>query len=275
MRIRLLGLVAGIILSVSVFSSVAWSQANQGGAGAAARQGAAKPASAPAPVRDLTGVWAGPVGANCCAAPPMTELGQKLFAANHTLIGRAGVAAGLSNDPSQKCDPSGMPLAVVWNARGMQFIQAPTKMVQMYQYQKTWREIWTDGRPLPKNAGGDEVNAPDPRYYGYSVGHWEDDYNFVVDTVGMDDRTWVDHVGHPHSNVLKVQEKYTRMDHDTMQNVVTIDDPKIYTKPYVATTVLWHWNPKQEFEEQLCIPSDAQAYMEFIADPAAAAGPKK
>jgi hypothetical protein len=205
----------------------------------------------------------------------MTELGQKLFTANQALGGRAAVAAGLSNDPSQKCDPSGMPLAVVWNARGMQFVQAPTKMVQMYQYQKTWREIWTDGRALPKNAGSDEANAPDPRYYGYSVGHWQDDYTFVVDTVGIDDRTWVDHVGHPHSSELKVQEKYTRMDHDNMQNVVSIDDPKIYTKPYVATTVLWHWNPKQEFEEQLCIPSDAQAYMEFIADPAAAAAPKK
>src|ERR1700681_475464 len=99
MRIRLLGLAAGMILSAGVFSSVAWSQANQGGAGAAARQGAAKPASAPAPVRDLTGVWAGPVGANCCAAPPMTELGQNLFTANHTPSGRAGGARGLSNDP--------------------------------------------------------------------------------------------------------------------------------------------------------------------------------
>ena len=85
MRIRLLGLVAGMILSAGAFSSVAWAQANQGGAGAAARQGAAKPAPAPAPVRDLTGVWNGPVNAGCCAAPPMTELGQKLFSANAAL----------------------------------------------------------------------------------------------------------------------------------------------------------------------------------------------
>ena len=56
-----------------------------------------------------------------------------------------------------------------------------------------------------------------------------------------------------------MQEKYTRTDHDNMQNVVSIDDPKIYTKPYVATTVLWHWNPKQEFEEQLCVPEQPPA----------------
>jgi hypothetical protein len=273
MRNRLACLAVALIAAV-VISPGAFAQANS------AAQSKPSKESAPAPARDLNGVWAGPVQARMNTTPPMTELGQKLFSANEALGGVSQskidiVSAGVSNDPSQKCDPSGMPLAVVWNARGMQFIQAPTKLVQLYQYQKTWREIWTDGRALPKNAGSDEVNAPDPRYYGYSVGHWQDDYTFVVDTVGIDDRTWVDHVGHPHSNVLKVQEKYTRMDHDNMQNVVTIDDPKIYTKPYVATTVLWHWNPKQEFEEQLCIPSDAQAYMEFIADPAAGAGPKK
>ena len=270
MRIRLTGLVAGIVLLAGVFSSGAWAQANQGGAGTEAGQRAAKSAPAPAPVRDLNGVWAGPIGAGCCRAPAMTELGQKLFSANQALNGRGAVAAGASNDPAGKCDPSGLPLAVVWNARGMQFVQAPTKMVQLYQYQKTWREIWTDGRALPKNAGSDQANAPDPRYYGYSIGHWEDDYTFVVDTAGMDDRTWVDHLGHPHSAELKMQEKYTRMDHDNMQNVVSLDDPKIYTKPYVETTALWSWNPKQEFEEQLCIPSDAQAYLDVIANPAAA-----
>ena len=66
----------------------------------------------------------------------MTELGQKLFSANEALGGVSQtkidiVSAGVSNDPAQKCDPSGMPLTVVWNLRGMQFIQAPTKMVQI------------------------------------------------------------------------------------------------------------------------------------------------
>lgn len=269
MRIRSSALMTAMICGLAL-SSAAMAQANQAGAAKAP-----KAASAPAPARDISGVWAGPVQARMNATPPMTELGQKLFAANSALGGVSQtrvdiVAAGVSNDPAEKCDPSGIPLAVDWNLRGMQFIQAPTKMVQLYQYQKTWREIWTDGRPLPQGAGSDAVNAPDPRYYGYSVGHWEDDHNFVVETVGMDDRTWVDHVGHPHSTDLRVTEKYTRADHDNMQNVITIDDPKIYTKPYVATTVLWHWNPKQEFEEQLCIPSDAEAYLDVIANPAAA-----
>jgi hypothetical protein len=276
MRIRFSGLIVTAILGLALSSAVA-AQPNQGAAGATNKQVAAKPG--PAPVRDLSGVWNGPVQAKMNTTPPLTALGQKLFGANQALGGISQskideVAAGISNDPAEKCDPSGLPLAVDWNLRGMQFIQTPTKMVQMYQYQKTWREIWTDGRPLPKDAGGTDLNAPDPRYYGYSIGRWDGNYTFVVDTVGMDERTWIDHLGHPHSSELKMQEKYTRMDHDNMQNAISIDDPKIYAKPYVATTVPWQWDPKQEFEEQLCIPSDAEAYLDVIAKPAAAA-PKK
>ena len=99
---------------------------------------------------------------------------------------------------------------VLWQIRGMQFIQAPNKMVQLFQYQRAWREIWTDGRELPKDAGGDDPGAPDPRYFGYSVGHWDGDYTFVVNSTGMDERTWIDHVGHPHSDQLRVEERYTR-----------------------------------------------------------------
>jgi hypothetical protein len=242
--------------------------------------GQAQSKAAPAPVRDVNGVWAGPVQARLNTTPPMTAWGEQQFEANKALGGVSVskiniVAAGVSTDPAQKCDPAGIPLAVDWQLRGMQFIQAPTKMVQLFQYQRAWREIWTDGRALPKGAGSDAVDAPDPRYYGYSIGHWDGDYTFVVNTVGMDDRTWLDHVGHPHSAELKVEERYTRTDHDTIQNVVNIDDPKTFTKPYVATTVVFHWNPKQEFEEQLCIPSDAQAYMDAIAGPAAAASKSK
>jgi hypothetical protein len=109
--------------------------------------------------------------------PSHRNLGGTLFVFQHAALGawqrRGGRRGGAFRDPAQKCDPSGLRLAVLWNAR--EFIQAPTKMVQMYQYQKIWREIWTDGRPPPKNAGSDEANAPDPRYYGYSVGHRQDD----------------------------------------------------------------------------------------------------
>ena len=267
MRIRCSALIMAAICAV-VFSSAALAQANQAGAAKGA-----KAAPGPAPARDISGVWAGPVQARMNTTPPMTELGQKLFAANSALGGVSQskidiVAAGVSNDPAEKCDPSGIPLAVVWNLRGMQFIQAPTKMVQLYQYQKMWREIWTDGRALPKNAGTDAIDAPDPRYYGYSIGHWQDDNTFVVETNDTDADTWLDNNGDPHSNELKVTEAYHRPDHDHMLITVNIDDPKAYTQPFVLGTVDYTWNEKQEFEEQLCIPSDAQAYMSFIAGPA-------
>jgi len=141
-------------------------------------------------------------------------------------------------------------------------------MWEMFQYQKTWREIWTDGRALPKDVGGRSADSPDPRFYGYSVGHWNDDDTFVVDTVGTDDRTWLDHPGHPHSVDMHVLETYTRKDHNDITVSVTIDDPKIYTKSFMITQYNLRWIPKQEFEEQLCIPSQILEYDKLLATPA-------
>jgi hypothetical protein len=223
--------------------------------------------SAPAPRRDISGVWLHSAGAGgrVNKPAPMTAWGQAQFSTHKT---DGGGLVAESTDPMVKCDPLGAPRNVVWEIRGIQFVQAPTKMVELFQYQKVWREIWTDGRALPKNAGSDEPGAPDPRYYGYSVGHWDGDSTFVVNTVGTDDRTWLDNAGDPHSSELSVEERYNRPNHDNLQVTVKVDDPKAYTQPWVVGTVDYTWNPKQEFEEQLCIPSDAQAYMDAIANPA-------
>ena len=97
-------------------------------------------------------------------------------------------------------------------------------------FEKRWRVIWTDGRALPTN--------PDPRWYGYSVGRWIDDYTFVVQTVGTDDRTWVDNAGNPHSNTLRTEERYHRVDQQAMELTVTLDDPIVYTKPWTAVDKL-------------------------------------
>ena len=91
----------------------------------------------------------------------------------------------------------------------------------LYMFEKRWRTVWTDGRQLPKD--------PDPRWYGYSVGKWEDDYTFVVNSNGTDERTWLDNAGNPHSNEMKVEERYHRVNMNTMELTVTIDDPKAYT----------------------------------------------
>ena len=127
----------------------------------------------------------------------------------------------------------------------------PGRMLELFQYNRVWREIWTDGRELPKNVGGRAADAPDPRWYGYSVGQWDGDYSFVVDTVGSDDRSWLDTAGHPHSVDMRVQERYTRLNHNTLEMTITIDDPKAYTKPFVITTSQFKWIPNQELREEI------------------------
>jgi hypothetical protein len=123
-----------------------------------------------------------------------------------------------------------------------------------------------DGRELPKNVGA--KGGPDPTWYGYSVGHWDGDYTLVVETAGTDDRSWIDRRGYPHSVDMRAVERYTRVDHNTLELTLTIDDPKIYTKPFVAATNRFKWIPNQEDEEQMCVPSEAIEYMKVIGVPA-------
>ena len=110
--------------------------------------------------------------------------------------------------------------------------------------------------------------GPDTTWYGYSVGHWDGDYTLVVSTTGLDDKTWIDRRGYPHSVDLRVEERYTRLDHDTLELTLTIDDPKIYTKPFVIAKNRFKWIPNQEDEEQFCVPSEMIDYIKIIALPA-------
>jgi hypothetical protein len=229
-----------------------------------------KTPSGPAPVKDINGVWIGSPLPRLSPPPPMTPQGQEAFNQNKSFQGRNPVPVAESNDPMLHCDPLGFPRDVLFETRGIKFVQIPKETLQLFQYQRIWREIWTDGRALPTGVGGDAVDAPDPRYYGYSVGHWDDDTTFVVNTIGMDPRAWVDEFGHPKSADAKVEESYHRVDHDTLEYTVTVDDPKMYTKPFQAIAFDLKWNPKEEFEEQLCIPTDMEEYMKTIANPAGA-----
>lgn len=144
----------------------------------------------------------------------------------------------------------------------------PDRIVVLYQFQQAWREIWMEGRELPQNAGAAEKGAPDPRYFGYSVGHWESDNALVVNTTGLDDRTWLDRDGHPHTVEARVQERFTRVDHNNLELTITVDDPKIYTQPFSLGTVYFKWIPNQIFNEMLCIPSETVEYLKSVGDPA-------
>ena len=225
-------------------------------------------AQEPAPIRELTGVWESG-GANFDAQFPemseMTERGREQFEGNRPFSGPRAGAVAESNDPFRVCDPLGFPRNVVYELRGTAFAQMPDRVVMLMQYMRHWREIWTDGRALPTNVGTYEDGAPDPRYNGYSVGRWEDDYTFVVNSTGFHEDIWADEQGHPISTNAQVEERYHRVDHDTLEVTVTINDPMNYTEPFVTITETLNWDEDQEFEEQLCIPSQALEYIRTFA----------
>jgi hypothetical protein len=226
--------------------------------------------SAPAPKRDLNGAWTGPVGF-VGHFPAYTPLGAERAKLNKS---EPVYHLANTNDPLMTCDPLGFPRNIINETRGMRFAQLPDRMIILSQYQRVWREIWMDGRELPKSI--DTKDGAPSRWYGYSLGHWDGDYTFVIDSVGMDDRTWLDTSGHPHSVDMRVQERYTRVDHDTLHMSIKIDDPKIYTSPFEELTdVTFKWIPNQELEEQLCIPSEGIAYMNIIGHPTGNAEPAK
>jgi len=226
--------------------------------------------AAPVPRRDISGVWAGPALPTLQEAPPLTPAGQKRYEANKATWGPKAVGLAESNDPLITCDPLGFPRSALYETRGFEFVHTPAKTIELMQYQRVWREIWTDGRPLPSDVGGIGPTSLDPRRYGYSVGRWADDYTFVVETVGTDERSWVDYVGHPHSGSARFEERYRRVDGKTLEVTVTVTDAETYTRPYVALKQNFVRADKQELEEQLCVPSEAIDYFKTIAEPAAA-----
>jgi hypothetical protein len=184
--------------------------------------------SAPAPRRDLTGIWdAGFAGISPRGypTPALTAWGDAKGKTHKSGDGARMVPIEQINDPlSIYGDPGGFPRNLLFELRPFEIIQTPNAVLMFYMWEKRWRKIWTDGRELPKE--------PDPRWYGYSVGRWEDDSTFVAETVGMDERTWLDNAGNPHSDQMRVVERYRRVSRDSIELTVTIDDSKTYTKPW-------------------------------------------
>jgi hypothetical protein len=216
----------------------------------------------PAPRRDLTGTWdAGPAGIQGPGhvAAPFTPWAQEKLKDIKPGNGPRAVTEEFINDPlSIMCDPAGFPRLVLYELRPVQIVQTPNQILMLHMFEKRWRVIWTDGRSLPKN--------PDPRWYGYSVGRWEDDYTFVVQTIGMDDRTWLDNAGNPHSADMRVEERYHRADRDTLELTVTIDDPTAYTKPWTPHNKLplKLMPPDTDLMEMICSPTEAAAYKRLV-----------
>jgi len=228
----------------------------------------------PAPVRDLTGTWAGessgagvPRLVRPESPPPLTALGKQLFDQN--LAEGAGVLVSESNDPHVRfCDPFGFPRNMNDQIRSMTLATGPDRTFIMIKFGNIWREIWTDGRDLPTNVGGRGPDAHDPTYNGYSIGHWEDDYTFVVETTGMAPETWATETGYPHSAEAVVTERFHRTSQNDLTVTTTMDDPTLYARQVAMGEVYFRWIPSQTFFDFSCVPSSVQRYLDEMADPA-------
>ena len=146
--------------------------------------------------------------------------------------------------PGTFCMPHGVPDAVTVPSLPFKILQMPGVTVVLYEEFHMYRQIHTDGRQLP-------VETDDPAWYGYSVGRWDGD-TFVVETAGFKEGSWLDNHGHPHTDALRMTERFRRINFGRMELAVTIDDPKAYSRPWTADTMRFELQPDTELLEHLC-----------------------
>ena len=188
---------------------------------------------------DLSGIWRTPTGkylANLAAdlaTVPLQPAAARVFKARQDNNGR--------DRPSAACLPHSVTDFDAHNTP-RKVMQTPDAVVMLYEGYHTFRQIHTDGRALPKD--------PEPAWFGYSVGRWEGD-TLVVDTRGINEKTWLDDAGHPHSDALHIVERFRRVNFGRMDVQITIDDPKAYTKPWTVS-FNWEFLPDTELLDWVC-----------------------
>ena len=143
--------------------------------------------------------------------------------------------------PGVSCLPSGIPEKDNI-PDGLKLVQTEDLVLLLHESRTIYRQIFTDGRPLPKN--------PQPTWMGYSIGHW-DKNTFVVETIGQNGKTWLDMRGLPGTEALRVTERFTRPKIGHMDIEVTIDDPEAYTKPWTVK-LAWTLQADTDLIESIC-----------------------
>lgn len=257
---------------------------------------AARPSAAPANPRDLSGKWLRITpfqtfsnvkgGANefqneitqgrkpdlnrdtglKYSEPVFTPAGRAAFERNIPSYGLRITAPKDGNDPQGNCDPWGVPRMlngqVAGPHAGWSVLQTTDKLIQFSGWHHNYREVWTDGRMLPA------LDDVEPRWNGYSVGRWEGN-TFIVDSVGFDPRTWLDHNGYPHTDQMRLQERYRLLDSETLELRMTLTDPEYYAKPFESDVKLFRRDRENEkaWDEQIyCVPSEEQRFNRLIRD---------
>jgi len=207
---------------------------------------------------DLSGIWEMTVLDHTLGtpAPPLTEAGRK------AMQGRIGDTPGVpraianaakgnpdvhlaangvrSNAPWLQCNPAGFP-RLLNDDEPMELIMTKDKILQVFQWEHRIRYIWTDGREVPS---GQNLENLGPAWYGHSAAKW-DGNTLVVNTVGMDERAWLDNLGYPKSFHARIEEKWKLADSNTLKLVLTLYDPEYYTAPYVGAEKTFKRVPKE------------------------------
>jgi hypothetical protein len=188
---------------------------------------------------DLSGIWQlepRPCGPDGCGDYPAGEeflnFGAKVggglpyqpWAAE--LVKERSAQLG-RDDPVAVCRPGGA-LRILTFPPYRKFVQLPGLFLILSERDVTYRQIFTDGRPLPVD--------PVPAWNGYSVGRWDGD-TLVVQTIGLRDGTWLDRNGSPMTDAARVTERFRRVNYGRLEVAVTVDDPKAYTRPWTVTLV--------------------------------------
>lgn len=167
-------------------------------------------------------------------------------------LSRARLAADSVDDPIAHCQPPGSP-RILSLPKPTKIVETPGLMLLLHEHDTTYRQIFTDGRPLPED--------PFPTWMGYSIGRWDHD-TFVVTTSGVTDRSWLDVAGHPHTEALIMTERFRRIDVGHMDIEVTYMDPGTFKTPLTITRKL-RLLPDQEMIEFFCSDNekDQQRYV--------------
>jgi hypothetical protein len=148
-------------------------------------------------------------------------------------------------DPDAHCLPQGIP-KLGWVSYPWKLVETPSSIAILYETFTFWRQIFTDGRKVDPNAT--------PTWMGYSTGRWEGD-TFAVETTGFNGKAWLDQLGRPTTDQLRVTERFTRTHFGHMRIDVTIDDPGAYTAPWSASQVV-HLRPGWEPLEFICLENN-------------------
>ena len=127
------------------------------------------------------------------------------------------------NNPESRCLPRGLPKADAFDIH--KIVQTPDLLIELYEYQNTFRQIFLDGRALPQD--------PNPTWMGYSTGHWDGD-TLAVQSNGFNGKAWLSGQGNPTTDGMRLIERMQRRDFGHMDVQITIDDPKAYTRPWTA-----------------------------------------